>query len=92
MPLVERSCGCIVDYNLSGCGPTNDLGQYSHVRIVYCSMHEAAPKMLKALTKMQKRIEFDSVTHWHTIDDPEKLLMDAAIDAARQKRGNKETN
>lgn len=84
MSLAERDCGCIVDYDLSGSGPMNDLGQYKNIRIVFCSMHETAPKMLRALTRMQKRIGFDSVTHWYTGDDPERLLMDAAIDDARK--------
>lgn len=73
--LLEYSCGCAIE-------ETGFLGM-GLPRIKYCAMHSAAPKMFKALTGMRKRIGFDSVTHWHTVNDPEILKMDNAIIAAR---------
>ena len=72
----DERCGCVVEFTRIGaCGnmKTQDL------IIHYCPKHAAAPKMHDAIKKVYRRIRFDSATHWHTVNDPDKIRLHNAL-------------
>ena len=63
----KMSCGCTVVMT----GNSADID--------YCPKHAAAPEMYDAIKKVYKRIRFDSATHWHTVNDPDKIRLHNAL-------------
>ena len=69
----EKECGCRTEI------------EGSDVHIIFCPLHEAAPKLLKALEKIARgegRFNRDQLTHCENTVEDMKALAVAAIEEA----------